>query len=645
MNSDSYKIIISLSHGRISFEYWLRDAEDKLTPMPTGHWPAPLAFYCTSTGIKTGEDAARAAHAGMSGAYDDYFSLIKTAETYTLGSQRLPVRNLLVDASESLFEDFFREVLCGRLGSLRDNRATMPLTIVCDADIQPNERALLKGLFNDCGYSRARVVDYASYIGRYVRGTLAKEYVCDNVLVAWTEGEDLFFTLFDVAKDDVPAQESHGRLGIDPRKEYVKNLIWERFVGLNPWINKQDHEDAVDKLASDFLNSNLPLVNDKVQLSDGNTYYYKLEKNQIDFLIRGNEGAVLREKLEGFLRKNGLSNRSRTLLLLRGVAAGNDYFEQNLSPGFSKTIKSDIKLRDNTMSLILGEPHPEWTAPPVKSQPPADDHVDPVKVTCPDSDKRLKELKKRWREIRAASKGKANSGQPEVAVQMLKSFKEECETVSGTDDIVKEIEGQLQEHLSESQTPAAESIDKKLVRKWREIRAMSRGKVGAGNMTGAMDTLRQFMNEAAGGADSLMAEVKGEIETIANRIKKVNNESSAHKPAQSGPKPPKPVKAPAPKPVKDECAELMRQGKLRDARDWCRANGDRTRANLLSDIIRDQRSVETRKRSLEECRQTKDRNQIDRIIKELGDYLDLCAKVNYDAPDIRQLLADFKKIK
>ena len=89
MNSDSYKIIISLSHGRISFEYWLRDAEDKLTPMPTGHWPAPLAFYCTSTGIKTGEDAARAAHAGMSGAYDDYFSLIKTAETYTLGSQRL----------------------------------------------------------------------------------------------------------------------------------------------------------------------------------------------------------------------------------------------------------------------------------------------------------------------------------------------------------------------------------------------------------------------------------------------------------------------------------------------------------------------------------------------------------------------------
>ena len=37
MNSDSYKIIISLSHGRISFEYWLRDAEDKLTPMPTGH--------------------------------------------------------------------------------------------------------------------------------------------------------------------------------------------------------------------------------------------------------------------------------------------------------------------------------------------------------------------------------------------------------------------------------------------------------------------------------------------------------------------------------------------------------------------------------------------------------------------------------
>lgn len=488
------------------------------------------------------------------------------------------------------------------------------------------------------------MVDYASYIGRYVRGTLAKEYVCDNVLVAWTEGEDLFFSLFDVTRDDVPVQESHDRLGIDPRKEYVKNLIWERFVGQNPWINRQEHEDAVDKLASDFLNSNLPLVNDKVQLSDGNTYYYRLEKNQIDFLIRGNEGAVLREKLEGFLRRNGLSNRSRTLLLLRGVAAGNDYFEQNLSPGFSKTIKSDIKLRDNTMSLILGEPHPEWTAAAIQSTPPADDHGGPVKVTGPDSDKRLKELEKRWREIRAASNGKARKGQPEVAIQMLKSFKEECETVSGTDDIVKEIEQKIQERLSEINPPTAEGIDKKLVRKWREIKAISKGKVGAGNMTGAMETLKQFMNEAAGGADSLMTEVKGEIETIANRIKKVNKESSVDKSVPSESKPPRPVKEPAPKPV-DECAELIRQGKLRDARDWCRANRDRTRANILSDIIRDQRSVETRKRSLEECRQKKDSNQIDRIIKELGDYLDLCAKVNFDAPDIRQLLADFKKIK
>ena len=44
MNEDKYKIIMSLSHHRISFEYWLRDGEDKLQLMPGGNWPSPVAL-------------------------------------------------------------------------------------------------------------------------------------------------------------------------------------------------------------------------------------------------------------------------------------------------------------------------------------------------------------------------------------------------------------------------------------------------------------------------------------------------------------------------------------------------------------------------------------------------------------------------
>ena len=73
MTPDSYKIVISISHHRISYEYWQRDGEDKLVPMPSGNWPAPLAFYCSDTGIIMGEDAVRAAHSGITNAFDNYF--------------------------------------------------------------------------------------------------------------------------------------------------------------------------------------------------------------------------------------------------------------------------------------------------------------------------------------------------------------------------------------------------------------------------------------------------------------------------------------------------------------------------------------------------------------------------------------------
>ena len=87
MNGDSYKIIISISHHRISFEYWQRDGENKLVSLPNGNWPAPLAFYCSDTGIVIGEDAVRAAHSGITNAFDNYFERLVEDSSYTIGGQ------------------------------------------------------------------------------------------------------------------------------------------------------------------------------------------------------------------------------------------------------------------------------------------------------------------------------------------------------------------------------------------------------------------------------------------------------------------------------------------------------------------------------------------------------------------------------
>lgn len=664
MNGDSYKIIISISHHRISFEYWQRDGENKLVPLPNGNWPAPLAFYCSDTGIVIGEDAVRAAHSGTTNTFDNYFERLVEDCTYTIGGQTRPIRNLLLDASESIFRDFFRHVLFNRFGSLSDNRANMPLTLVCESDIKPNERALLQGLFKDSGYNRVRVVDYDRYINRYINESLSNEYVCDKVVVAWAEGPDLTFSIFGVNNDTAPVVRSFENLGIDPRKKYVEKMIWDRVIGQNPWLQRSNEEDAISKAASDFLSSSLPLVNDTILLSDGQQYHYSLNRNTIDY-IQNSDGVSIKDTLEQFLRENGVTNRSRILLLLRGIVAGNSYFEQNLSPGFSKTIKTDKKLRDNAMSLIITEVTPALETEQIIVEPsvlikPPQDNENQVKI---------REISKKWRRVKAEANGKKRSGQTEVAIQMLKDFLSECQSISGVDHVILEISNEISKYnLAPEPVAINHDLIKSLDRQWREVKATAKGKVRSGNLSEARSILQSFLNtlQKEPGTDSLISSVQNGLLLIADNEPKQSK--SKHNDGDIQPngkwvcvasdangngdwrviggrihtqsKQEKETKTEH----ENEGKSLIAQGRLKDARDWYRAQNNNAMARILSDIIRSQKGVELRKTSIEEYRQSKNREQIFRIIKEIEEYIDLCEKAGLNSSEYKKLLADYRKI-
>lgn len=664
MNGDSYKIIISISHHRISFEYWQRDGENKLVPLPNGNWPAPLAFYCSDTGIIIGDDAVRAAHSGTTNAFDNYFERLVEDSTYTIGGQTRPIRNLLLDASESIFRDFFRHVLFNRFGSLSDNRANMPLTLVCESDIKPNERALLQGLFKDSGYNRVRVVDYDRYINRYINESLSREYVCDKVVVAWAEGTDLTFSIFGVNNDAQPVVKSFENLGIDPRKEYVEKMIWDRVIGQNPWLQRSNEEDAINKAASDFLSSSLPLVNDTILLSDGQQYHYSLNRNTIDY-IQNSDGVSIKDALEQFLRENGITNRSRILLLLRGIVAGNSYFEQNLSPGFSKVIKTDKKLRDNAMSLIISEVTPALETEqiivesPVVVNPPQDN----------DNQLMIREISKKWRQVKAEANGKHRGGQTAVAIQMLKDFLSECQSISGADNVISEISNEIAKYDFVPEPVVVNVVlIKTFERQWREVKATAKGKVRSGNLSDARSVLQSFLNtlQKEHGTDSLISSVQNELSLIPADGPKQSK--SKHKDGDIHPNGKWVWVASAAngngdwrviggrihnqaKKDKESVCErknngdsLIAQGRLKEARDWYRGQNNNTMSRILSDIIRSQKGVELRKASIEEYRKSKNREQISRIIKEIEEYVDLCEKAGLNSSEYRELLADYRKI-
>lgn len=663
MNGDSYRIIISISHHRISFEYWQRDGENKLVPLPNENWPAPLAFYCSDTGIVIGDDAVRAAHSGTTNAFDNYFERLVEDSTYTIGGQTRPIRNLLLDASESIFRDFFRHVLFNRFGSLSDNRANMPLTLVCESDIKPNERALLQGLFKDSGYNRVRVVDYDRYINRYINESLSNEYVCDKVVVAWAEGSDLTFSIFGVNNDTAPIVKSFENLGIDPRKEYVEKMIWDRVIGQNPWLQRANEEDAISKAASDFLSSSLPLVNDTILLSDGQQYHYSLNRNTIDY-IQNSDVVSIKDTLEQFLRENGITNRSRVLLLLRGIVAGNTYFEQNLSPGFSKVIKTDKKLRDSAMGLIISEVTPALESEQITVEPPV--FVTPAQ----DNDNQVKviDIAKKWRHIKAEVKGKQRGGQTEVAIQMLKDFLSECQSISGVDNVISEISDEITKINSEPQPVDNHDLIKSLERQWREVKATAKGKVRSGNLSDARSILQSFLNTLPKGpeTDSLISSVQNELSLIATDEPKQSK--SKHKDGDIHPNgkwvwvasaangngdwrviggrihnQAKQDKASVSE-KKNDGETFIAQGKLKEARDWYRSQNNNVMARILSDIIRSQKGVELRKASIEEYRKSKNREQISRIIKEIEEYIDLCEKAGLNSSEYKKILADYQKI-
>lgn len=662
MNNDNYKIIISISHHRISFEYWQRDGENKLVPIPNGSWPAPLAFYCSETGIIIGEDAERAAHTGTKNAFDNYFERLIDDITYTIAGQTRPIRNLLLDASESIFHDFFRHVLLNRFGSLSDNRANMPLMLVCESDIKPNERALLQGLFKDSGYNRVKVVDYDRYINRYIKESLSNEYVCDKVVVAWSEGSNLTFSIFGVNNDSLPIVKSFENLGIDPRKKFVEQMIWERIIGQNPWLQKNNEEVAISKAASDFLNSSLPLVNDTILLSDGQTYHYSLNRNTVDY-IHNTDGVSIKDTLEQFLKENGITNRSKVLLLLRGLVAGNSYFEQNLSPGFSKTIKSDKKLRDNIMNLIISEavPGSEYNLPNV---PPS------IKIPTSGDDAKIqiKLLSKKWRQVKAEANGKIRSGQNKVALQILKDFLSECDNCSGTDDLRSEINAEIIKIPDKQQTSVDTSSIRNFERQWREIKATAKGKVRSGNNTEARSIIQMFLDSVklVPGTDELITSISKELSQIMDidsntplskrkdgeihpNGRYVGSSSAGNKGDWQG------IGGHSHSKVitktdnlstdnKSEGESLIAGGKIKEARDWYRSQNDSNMARILSEIIRSKKGVDLRKSSIGEYRKSKNRDQINRIIQEIQEFIGLCNKVGIDSKEYKQLLLEYRKI-
>lgn len=591
MNENSYKVIMTISRHRISFEYWLREGKD-IASMPGGEWPEPLSFYVLPTDVIIGKNAQYAANQKIDNSFNHYFSLLGNNDiTYRYGNQSRKINNLLLDAAESIFDRFYKEILFNKYGSVIDNRATMPLFIVCEPDLKEHECAFLYNLFKESGYVKTCLCYVNDYVGEYVR----KNYDNKNLVGVWTSGNSLCVSLF--GKENI--NELFEGLGIDPRLNYVKEIIWDQFVNNNPFLDKDKAMNDIDEVASEFLNSGKALFQSEIRLYDGQYYHFTLCKNEIDGM-HIKESELLRQKFDSLLHRHGLQECTDILLILRGVAAKNSYFKDNLGKKFSKIISVDESERKQIIKLINTRDKPTSTI----SCPP---NVPPISV------KRTVRL--RLGEI----KGMMRAGKYDEAQQIAINLKENLNS-QGYNNWNSEIKSILDEILIEKTRGAnpPKPIDaNKFARKIKEKIAEAKAKARLGNKELAIEILDSQKKELHSiGVRDFDMQIDECIESINNGLT---------------------IKPSEPKPKLSEGQKMIIEGKFAEAKSFFAREENSAMVKVCNEFIKSKRIIDIYSRAKG--------NAVASALKDLSSVLELYKEYKLDTTTVVDLINKYKKSK
>lgn len=365
-----YRVVITLSHRTIAFEYNQNGADGLLLPFPETSNPEALSFYCEADRVVVGNGGRVAFEAGKSGAFSDYFELIKQGQTFKYAGADLSHQYLLLHALEDRFRVFFRSILINK-GTLDDNRSTMPLLFVLENDIQPNERRVVEDLFRNAGYGCMAFTPADDYVQRLAAGRRPGQ----RVLSAWSDGTDLILSL--MFPDGSRKMLSLPGLGTDPRIRHVVEKLYDDLKS-ELWTTLEDEQEYLTRVGREFIMSKAPELDGTVILSDGMEHSIYLSKIWLNSIPMP-ESDRLQRALASFLEENGCTDRTPVVLLLRGALTGNDYFKQQLSNGFGEVVEIDDALQAQLNKLMVTQPitpsEISTTPPPPPPPPPPVEEV------------------------------------------------------------------------------------------------------------------------------------------------------------------------------------------------------------------------------------------------------------------------------
>lgn len=373
---NEYVIVLTLSRRSLSLQYHLGSGAPELRALGKGKWPAPLAFYVTPNEIVVGEEAVVAARGGNPQAYTDYFRLIRSGREFESAGERWPAAQLLLFGVEEYLRYFFREVWRGNLGSLEGNRERLPLVLCFEPDLDKDERVVVEKLFRDRGYASLQTVSSADIAGAWLNSVARLPYT----LMAWSDGVDMYLILYRKGESaPVALRRLSAGLGRDGRIDVMAEQLWTDWIMRQSWgLVKENELPVLREVAQEFLRSGEAEIDGEVTLSDGYSYNYNINRNSLSSVATESSGGVaLQRELQRFLDENGIADRGQVWLILRGDAAGSDYFRTQMQTGFGAVSGLDREMQEGIDRYL-----PSGGFMPRRPVRPAEQPEAPSRLVC-----------------------------------------------------------------------------------------------------------------------------------------------------------------------------------------------------------------------------------------------------------------------
>lgn len=690
---DKFRVVITVSHRSISMEYWQEGVSASLRPVNGAKWPAPLAVYCSSDGIVIGTGALQACMSRQPEAYNDIFALIRQGGLrFNFKGEQYEIQKLLLVAVESYLARFLRETLFSRCGTLEDNRAGMPLVLALEGDITEEEKLYLRDLFLSAGYRNLHIMEYDRIAADHFAATTARP----RVLVVWSDGHDLAFSLYDRADTSTGTRRLLPGKGRDPRLKVLTDKMWDD-IAPNAWLlTRDDLQETLEREAALFLSSGAPEKEGVVSF-DGSDYSYFIN-NQTATTLRVEQTREIRGALAAFLEENGCSDPAYIQLVLRGDAADNDYFASTLSHGFTGVLKADDRVRrmvkDGLAICKLGQPEdaPIFRTPRTEKPKRTTDEEVQTKTVVPEEVPKFEkaelfDIRALLLSIRFKYQNGDRSAAENLLPQLLDLLRGRTLPPGGKEEhLYKEME-ELRKSAPQPvkpkpeppkppinkptsapppppqpvPKPQASELSRPETRELKVLLAQLRAKFRMGDPAAALRLWEEVGKFLKGRniPENLVELYKGAEQDIAEARRPVRQAPSKPKPSKpKSPPLPSPRQTPKTKPAPPKAApvppqstpggdarELLKAGKFAEAKRQFARQGDSEMAAFCGDLIRGLRNFMTLKFALLDDRNRSNPNYVKNACSQLEAYIALLRKAELSDAEPRRLLQEYKNPK